>query len=721
MTNKNVAAAQAADLAAARDFLRTVRPGPHRLAAIAPDTRETEARHVASADDLGLASWIEAQQALGRGVYWTPNVPATGEHRKPTKADIESVTFAHVDLDPPAGEDRDAWQARALARLEGLPYYLPKPIVVASGGGLNVLWPLDSPVTVEEGEALARALSQELGGDLGTWNADRLLRLPGTVNFPNAKKRAAGRVPTLARVLQPAGGLASYDVLASVFPPVPAPPAKADAAADIDYATATAAATFDDLPGELRSRFRAACADDRALAGLWGGTPAPGQDDTSGSGFRFELARRLHLAGGFSDTEIAALIWTCEACGELDRKTEREMSRAVARSRCEARVRAADEFDPVDLEGPAKPAGDALAGFRFDDDAPPEAPAWLVKGLLPKAGIAFVGGQSGAGKTFITVDLAAALASGGEFFGHRVTERVGVVIVAAEGGGGIANRIKAARKARNLSGPLPLAWITDVPELTTAEQVDALCARLEAVARRFRSDHGVRLGLVIVDTLAAAFRLQDENSAAEAAGIIWKLNRIGARTGALVAPVHHYGKSEETGLRGSSAFRAGADVVLAVLAKRDAATGGVSARELAMTKARDGEEGQLSGFALRFVPLGLDDDGEAFGSCRVEPIAALTGATRKTPKPKAEPRAHMVMRDAISAHAGPDGWAGSEAVRVAFGDRYGGSPEALRKAYRRARDEMTADGTCEADAGLIRIVPPNTETWDGQSPFGDGE
>jgi RecA-family ATPase len=56
-----------------------------------------------------------------------------------------------------------------------------------------------------------------------------------------------------------------------------------------------------------------------------------------------------------------------------------------------------------------------------------------VKGLIPPGDVAFIGGQSGAGKTFIAIYLAVSLASGRAFFGRRVKERVGVAILAAEG------------------------------------------------------------------------------------------------------------------------------------------------------------------------------------------------------------------------------------------------------------------------------------------------
>lgn len=67
----------------------------------------------------------------------------------------------------------------------------------------------------------------------------------------------------------------------------------------------------------------------------------------------------------------------------------------------------------VDKEKAAKEVGipTGLEGVTFDGDAPIAPPRELIKGLLPVEGIAFLGGQSGAGKTYIAVALAVALAA----------------------------------------------------------------------------------------------------------------------------------------------------------------------------------------------------------------------------------------------------------------------------------------------------------------------
>jgi hypothetical protein len=73
---------------------------------------------------------------------------------------------------------------------------------VFSGGGYQAFWKLREPSTaLTRVERVNLEIARRLGGD-NCHNIDRIMRLPGTINVPNAKKRNAGRVPTLAYVIE---------------------------------------------------------------------------------------------------------------------------------------------------------------------------------------------------------------------------------------------------------------------------------------------------------------------------------------------------------------------------------------------------------------------------------------------------------------------------------------------------------------------------------------
>jgi hypothetical protein len=285
----------------------------------------------------------------------------------------------------------------------------------------------------------------------------------------------------------------------------------------------------------------------------------------------------------------------------------------------------------LDANGFAQAHG--AAALRAAMDAPPCPPGWslladheiraprmLVKGLLPYEGIAFIGGQSGAGKSFLACDLAVALASQTPFFGRKVNERVGVAIIAPEGTEQLGNRLRAAAHARGLDiKHLPIAWKGNAPLLKSAKDVDDFGRTLLALGAFLKAQFGVRLGAASLDTVAANFDLADEDKNSEVARAIRAMRKLYERFGGLLIPIHHYGKTVITGLRGGSAWRAGADIVLSVIAERNEQTGEIKGRELALAKARDGIEGPIAPFTLKFVEFGVDQDGDPFGTCIVEP------------------------------------------------------------------------------------------------------
>ena len=171
------------------------------LASIDPDGR-VRGRDFGR-DAEAAIRWAEAENGKGCNIYWTVNSVRSGVNKKPAKGDITAARFAHVDIDPP--KDGSEWdRSEALAALQALA--LQPSMIINSGNGVQAFWRLDGGVKPHEIEGINLALVEMLGGDRGTQNADRLMRVCGFVNHPSADKRAKGRVPVLSSLLLPDNG-----------------------------------------------------------------------------------------------------------------------------------------------------------------------------------------------------------------------------------------------------------------------------------------------------------------------------------------------------------------------------------------------------------------------------------------------------------------------------------------------------------------------------------
>lgn len=179
-------------------FLNKFRPGgPFVLTAIVPDGK-TETKTFSDADQA--EAWAIHKNKT-KNIYFHVNKTCGPLSNKAAKSDIAAVEFLHVDIDPRAGEDPEEERTRILKRLTSdLPEGVPGPsLVVDSGGGFNAYWRLAESLEIcgdlekaAEAERFNRALEMAFGGD-NCHDISRILRCPGTINWPNKKKRAKGR------------------------------------------------------------------------------------------------------------------------------------------------------------------------------------------------------------------------------------------------------------------------------------------------------------------------------------------------------------------------------------------------------------------------------------------------------------------------------------------------------------------------------------------------
>ena len=353
-------------------FLELLRPGgPWTLSAIVPDGMI----HTITVRKTDEVAAFVAQHNGKRNLYYSVNPTRIVLTNKASKVDIAAIEYLPGDLDPKPDETTEAAKARYLAALKG---HEPKPAaIIDSGNGINILLKLaqrielPGPVVfvnkktgvtkdgyekealalIAEAESRAKALMENLGSVAGTQNIDRILRLPGTINLPNAKKRREGRVPCRARLIEFSGAVCKPEDFPAPLPPKPKMTATSNTTIDNEdditldwvkvYAHDGWLKSVKDLPPEFNVKARTIIEHKGTLDDLNRklGQPKP---YASWSEVSFALAAMFKIDGRLSHEEIAAALMCDLECNYHITKmdTNRSMQeRAVERLLRRAGVR----------------------------------------------------------------------------------------------------------------------------------------------------------------------------------------------------------------------------------------------------------------------------------------------------------------------------------------------------------------------------------------------
>lgn len=274
---------------------------------------------------------------------------------------------------------------------------------------------------------------------------------------------------------------------------------------------------------------------------------------------------------------------------------------------------------PADFTGkfPAVPAA------VLSRQPPPE---WLIKGVVPKADVALVFGASGSGKSFIVLDIGAAIARGVPWRGHK-TIKGRVLVVAAEGAGGFGKRLKAYAQHHQISiDELEIAVIDAAPNFLVKDDISEVVRTVKAAGG---------FDLIIIDTLAQVTPGANENAGEDMGLALSNAKALSGVTGALVLLIHHAGKDATRGARGWSGIKAAADAEIEII-KHDS-----GAREMRISKMKDGEDGLRFPFDLKVIELGVDGDGEKITSCVIEHTDRRSVSVSTIAVPKGENQKHV--------------------------------------------------------------------------------
>lgn len=354
-----------------------------------------------------------------------------------------------------------------------------------------------------------------------------------------------------------------------------------------------------------------------------------------------------------------------------------------------------DEFEVLVVDAPGKDLR-----FQFEPVgafASAKALPWIVKGVLPQAGLGVIYGASGSGKSFAALDLCMAIARGVSWRGRKVRQGQ-VAYIAAEGAEGFKKRLSAYSQHHGVDlSQVPMVVLNAAPNLL--EKQDAV-----DVARAVVAAGGARV--IVVDTLAQVTPGMNENAGEDMGRALAYCKRIHEVTGALVILIHHSGKDATKGARGWSGLRAAADFEIEVVREGEA-------RALRLTKSKDGEDGIEWGFMLEVVQVGVDEDLDPVTSCVVvESATPVVGAGPARKLGKNERVVNDVLQEmAIAQTSGIEvAPVIEESVRRMMvrdgveGDRKGNYKSNARRALTRLCEGDDAPYWLDPETGTLEVV-----------------
>jgi hypothetical protein len=220
----------------------------------------------------------------------------------------------------------------------------------------------------------------------------------------------------------------------------------------------------------------------------------------------------------------------------------------------------------------------------FDEISFDTAPAYLIKGLVPRAGLIVVWGPPKCGKSFFVFDLMMHVALGWKFRDRKVRQGA-VVYCALEGGGAFKNRIEAFRQAK-LS-----ETVAGVPFYLMASPMSLVADHACLIASIRAALATATPAAIVIDTLNRSLA-GSESDDRDMAAYVKAADAVQCAFGCAAIIIHHCGH-EGTRPRGHSSLMGAVDVQIAV--KRDAANNISASVELM----KDGAQGDEIAWCLQ--------------------------------------------------------------------------------------------------------------------------
>ena len=202
-----------------------------------------------------------------------------------------------------------------------------------------------------------------------------------------------------------------------------------------------------------------------------------------------------------------------------------------------------------------------------------------------------------------------------------------MLYVALEGERGFRHRMLALRERLGSAGKYFARHLLPAPLDKSQRGAEGQASIIES-AKELAAAAGESVGLIVIDTLSRAIAGDDENSAQDISAFIGRAAEIGRATGAAVMVVHHPGKDEARGMRGSNAFLGAADMMIKI-------TQDGEVREVETEKVKDGQKGRVLELSAQGRRSGHGRRRRQITSCIVD-VVSKPMAKRERPPPTAK-------------------------------------------------------------------------------------
>jgi hypothetical protein len=522
------------------------------------------------------AKFAAAKNRDGFNIYVAPAL-RHGKQPRSGRAKVEHVfdsAFAWIEFDR-AGDDE---RVRELIDRFNL-----RPALIVGTGTIphqraHVYFNIGGIKDAAQLTLINESLQRFFGSDT-VKNADRVLRLAGTVNFPNADKQKRGYVVERVTLLKPEGALYSAGELIALSGNITKVRSASTSVSNLNH--------FERTGNQLDPASEKRLDDDQIgelLQGHHGGASDNWHDDLRA--VTWELLQRGHEPSfirlfvgpyckrGVDDRDIGPLI-------DKAWKDMQEERAALERA-----------------EQAAKPKQSTRKHTLYGQFGTQSNKRPILKGFLNKGEISSTIGAPKSGKSAVITEIAVHCAAGKDWHGHRSKEKCGVVIFALERADLYRRRLDAYQLA-GWGANLPIDVIGGILDLLSKNCVKEIVADVREAEQLM----GCSVGLIVIDTFSKALSSGDEDKAKDQNRAAANLRRVLEELDVHIACVGHTGKDQSRGERGSNARLGDIDALVGI-------TGDGKIKTIAVLAANDQPERVIGQFKIEMVELDIDEDGD---------------------------------------------------------------------------------------------------------------